>query len=298
MMGARVRTIELLTNHPTVYAPVLLAGIAIALTSGLLAPFVVLKRLSFIGHGVSHAAFGGAGVVAALGLIGTMGEGGILAYAVIGAGCVGAAALIAMLTARSGDGGRLSDDTFIGLVLVGAMALGAVLMRISSGSGPMLDLESLLFGSIVAIGMEDAIAAWAFSVLIAGVLWWQRRSIVFWTFDEQGASAFGVRTERTRLVLLLLLAVQIVVAMRLAGVLLATALLVAPGAAALRTSDHLATVVNRSASLGVIGVVAGMVVSFETDWPPGACIVLVLLGLFGLTMVIGKPVGVTASRRD
>lgn len=287
--GDRVRTIEYLTSHGSIYAPVLVAGCAIALTSGLLAPFVVLKRLSFIGHGVSHTAFGGAGLVAALGLIGTMGQGGLLAYGVIALCCIAAAGIIGVLTARSGADGRLSDDTFIGIVLVGAMAVGAILMKTASGSGPMLDLETLLFGSIVAIGPTEAIAAWVCSIIIGLVLLIERRRIVFWTFDEPGARAFGVNTDRARLVLLLLLALQIVVAMRLAGVLLATALLVAPGAAALRTSDRLSQVVNRSALFGVIGVVGGLVLSFESDWPPGASIVVVLLLIFGASAVFGRP---------
>lgn len=146
----------------------------------------------------------------------------------------------------------------------------------------MLNLESLLFGSIVAIGMEEAIVAWVCAGLIGLVLWLERRSIVFWSFDESGARSFGVNTERARLVLLVLLAVQIVVAMRLAGVLLATALLVAPGAAALWTSDQLRTVLNRAAGLSVLGVLVGLILSFETDWPPGASIVLVLLAIVGV----------------
>ncbi|HVZ94142.1 MAG TPA: metal ABC transporter permease [Phycisphaerales bacterium] len=280
-----MKTIEYLTGpNAELFRPAIVAGIAIALQASLLSVPVVLRRLAFIGQGVSHAAFGGVGLAVILGLMGT-GAGGAQnagALALIAAFCIATAIGIAWL---SGKGGA-REDTVIGIFLVGAMALGAILLhlhrRIGAAGGPTPPVEDLLFGSIFAVTPGDAqIAAWLTGA-IALALWWFRRPLLFWSFDEPAAEAFGVPTARMKLLLLVLLAVSIVASMKLAGVILATALLVLPGATALNISRRLGVVLALSITIGLIGMLGGLVLSFETDLPPGPAVVGVLCAIYAL----------------
>jgi len=267
------------------YWPGVLTGIAIALLCAPLSVLVVLKRLAFIGQGISHAAFGGVGVAAALGLFGVAGSGlgesfaSLAQFGVITGFCLAAALLVGAL---SGRGTRA--DTAIGIVLVASMALGAVLFHRAKAN---TSWESILFGSILNVGLVDTLRAAivAFAGLVA--LWWGRRAVLFWAFDEPAAIAFGVRTTFAKYLVLALLAVATVAAMKLAGVVLATALLVLPGATALQLSARLARVVALSVLVALVGVVGGLVLSFELNAQAGACIVLVLVAAFASALLAG-----------
>jgi len=120
-----------------------------------------------------------------------------------------------------------------------------------------------------------------------------RRPMLFWAFDESGAEAFGVPGARMRLALMILLTLSIVVSMRLAGVVLTTAILVLPAAAALRLSDRLVAVFTLSVALALLGVFGGLIVSFEAGLPAGACIVAALIALLAATW----PISAIVNRR-
>lgn len=265
------------------FAPAIVAAVAIALQCGVLSVFVVLRRLAFVGHGVGHAAFGGVGVAAVLGL-GAAAGGATLA--VVAAFCVGAALLIGAVTARAERAGRssvgaLRDDTVIGITLVGAMALGALLLhlRARSGAPGTPSIVDTLFGSVLGVRSPDAWAAWGVALVVLGAIWLWRRPLLLWAFDEPGARAMGVRTTGARLLLMALLGVSIVVSMRLAGVVLVTALLVLPGATALRLSDRLGPVFALAVGASLLGVLGGVFLAFEFDLPPGPSVVGVLIAM-------------------
>ena len=284
-----MKTLEFLSGQMgEMLWPAVAAGVGVALLGAALSVPVVLKRLAFIGQGVSHAAFGGAGIALVLGLVGT-GAAMSLAYlGVVGAFCVMTAIAVAWVSSRgTGTGGNgagggesaTAEDTIIGVFLVAAMALGALLTHWQRNRAPgsrVPSAEQILFGSILDVGWADAAIAWVVLVATLITLISQRRALVFWLFDEPAAEAFGVRVAPMRYLLLALLGVATVTAMKLAGAVLATAVLVIPGAAALRLSERLGTVVLLAGTVGLVGMVGGMVVSFEMDWPPGACVVLVL----------------------
>lgn len=283
-----MRTLDYLTGPDAgLFLPALAAGAAIALICGVLGVFVVLRRLAFIGHGVSHAAFGGVGVAAVLGFT-APGATGTLGYLlIVGGFCLAAALAIGLVSART----KLSEDTAIGVTLVASIALGALLLHLHArggGSAAGATLEASLFGSVLSVAPSDALAAWIIALAIGAMLALARRGLVFWAFDEPAAEAFGVATLRARLTLLALLAVAVVAAMKLAGVLLATALLILPAAAALRLSERLGVVFALSAGIGVLGVMGGLVVSFETDWPPGPCVAGVLITVLALAGGAGR----------
>lgn len=202
--------------------------------------------------------------------------------------CLFAALQIGFLTSgdsgRRGGRGRAQADTAIGIVLVASMGLGSLLLHIAEKQQRVATVswESLLFGSIVSVSEADAWAAGVVALLIVGALFLVRRPLTFWAFDEPAAAAFGVNAGLMRLVLLVMLALATVTAMKLAGVVLATAMLVLPAAAAVQFSQRAGTVTLMSVLFALLAVACGMVLSFELDWPTGASIVLVLAALFGI----------------
>lgn len=273
-----------------VYWPAVVTAVAVAVPAAVLSVVVVLKRLAFIGQGVSHAAFGGVGLAAVLGLAGGSAAGELGMLGVVAAFCVAAALGIAWLSDRRG----VQTDTAIGIVLAVAMAAGFLLHRqagqiaVRAGGPRPPALESVLFGSVLWVGWADAVVAGVVAAVVLGVLWWRRRSLLFWAFDGGASEAFGVRAGAAKRTLLVLLAVTVVLVMKLAGVVLATALLVLPGAIALRLSDRLRAVGVLAIAGALLGVLAGLVLSFELDWPAGPSIVVALAALYGVARAIGR----------
>lgn len=287
---------SLLTGE--LYRTALIAGLGVVVMCGVLSVLVVVKRLGFVGQGVSHSAFGGVGVASVLAVMlpaGVLSAGNLEAaqFGVIVLFCIAAALGMAAVSNRR----TVPADTAIGMFLVGSMALGAVLvdtarrMAVSGGRGSMVQSwESILFGSIYFANERDAVVAWCIAAGVVGTAWWFRRPMVFWVFDEETAPAFGVSGGRMKVALMVLLAVAIVVAMKLAGVVLATALLVLPGATALRLTSRLWASVGAAVLCGVVGLVVGLWASIQFDWQPGPCVVLALTGLFAAASVGGRTI--------
>lgn len=290
-----MQTLEWLTvpEYRAILLPGLLGGIAVVFMCALLSVFVVLKRLAFVGQGVSHSAFGGIGVAATLGYLGhSAAENSpaadfswIFASAIVLAFCIISALGMGLLSDRHG----VREDTAIGVFLVASMALGGLLLSLAIRSGKLsgnAGYESILFGQILTVSWTDAAAAAAACAAVVVLLWSLRRPLLFWAFDETSATAFGVPSTFFRLTLMILLCIAIVTAMKIVGVVLATALLVLPGASALRLSDRLSTVITLSAVIGVLGLLLGVFASLEhEEIPPGATIVLSLCVLFALAWV-------------
>lgn len=282
-----MRTFEYLVGPGATMQPAAIAAVAVALLCGLLSPLVVLKRMAFIGQGISHAAFGGVGVAAVLGLFTASAAGSGMplgAYAVIAGFCIASALLIGSLSRRS----AVSEDTAIGVLLVATMALGFLLLQVhrSRPGGASISVESVLFGDVTTTGPAQAAIAWTALALSAVCLWGVRRPLLFLAFDEPMASSLGVRVGRVHALLMVLLALAIVVTMQLAGVILATAMLVLPGAAAIQLSRRLVPVFAWSIGLSLLGVIIGMVLSFETDWQPGPNIAMVYVALFAIARAV------------
>ncbi len=273
------------------YLHALVGGSAVVLMCAVLSPLVVVKRLGFVGQGVSHAAFGGVGIAAVLAAAGLFAPGGWQEWGVIAVFCLAAALGMASVS----DKRSVPVDTAIGLVLVGAMALGAVLVQSSEqlavawgNRPPPARWEAVLFGSILAVGQSEAVAAWSAGVGVVAALWWCRRPMLFWALDDESASAFGVPTGKMRVLLLVLLAVAVVTAMKLAGVILATALLVIPGATALRLTDRFDRCVLLSCVCSLVSLVLGLVLSIVMGWQAGPSIVLMMLAIFAAVTATAK----------
>ncbi|MBS0195646.1 MAG: metal ABC transporter permease [Planctomycetes bacterium] len=295
-----MRTLEYFADPAMreMYLSALLAALPVVVTCGVLSVPVVVKRLGFVGQGVSHAAFGGVGVAALVGAFGLMPatewNAALAQMCIIVAFCGAAALGIAAVSDRR----AMPVDTAIGVFLVASMAVGAVLVQVSRGvaeqrghPGMVQSWESILFGSVIGAGWGEVVISAAVCCIVLGTLWWWRRPLTFWALDEESARAFGVPGGRMKTILMLLLAVAVVAAMKLAGVILATALLVLPGATALKLTVRLRRAVVLACVLGIGGLLAGLVLSIETDWQTGPSVVLVLTVLF-FAVTLAKSRGV------
>lgn len=277
--------------------PALLAGLGVALIGAPLSVFVVLKRLAFIGQGVSHAAFGGVGVALVLGFAGSSAVDSVMQSVIVLGFSIGAALVMSAL-GRSNKG-RI--DTAIGIVLSASMALGFILFNVAESRhdhdehghahGAHSDehhvIEEILFGNIANANWNMVWVTLGTGVLILTALWWFRHKLIFWSFDEPVCAAYGVREHRTGNLLLILLAIAVVMAMQVVGVILAAAILVLPGAAALHLSSRLRVVMIWSIAIGLGGTLLGFIVGDGAGWPIGPSIVLmqsiVYLAALGLT---------------
>jgi ABC-type Mn2+/Zn2+ transport system permease subunit len=285
-----MKTIEFLSDPGLrgIFVPAIVVVVAIGLLCSVVSVLVVLKRMAFVGQGISHAALGGVGLAAALGLMkSSTGALTPLQFATIVGFCMLAGLAIGGLSRREGSAGgaaSVEPDTAIGVVLVVSMSVGAILLHKFSPRG--VAWESFLFGSVLQSDQSSAISAWIVCAACLAWLFVIRRKLVFWAFDPSAARAMGVSDRWLRAGLMLLLSIATVTAMQLAGVVLATAMLVLPGAIALMLTNSARRVLLLAAVFGVGGGLTGLILSFELDWLPGATIVSVLGVLYAAAFVV------------
>ena len=250
--------------------PPLFAGLAVALVSGPMGAFVVLRRMAFFGDTLAHGALLGAALGLAL---------DISLYLAVVAVCLGLAGALTALQHQQ----QLASDTLLGIVAHTTLALGVI--AISLQEGIQVDLFAYLFGDLLAVGWQDALALWAGAILILLLMLWQWRSLLSITVSEELAQVEGVAVQRTRLLLMLLLALLIAGAIRTVGVLLITSLLVIPAASARRLTHTPAQMAAVASVLGTLAVLAGLAVSWFANTPVGPSIVVAASSLFVLTLL-------------
>jgi len=282
------------------YQNALLAGLAIALLCGVLSVFVVLRGMAFIGQGISHAAFGGAGLALLLGLFIPWLGGPIARDVVVAVFCVATALLIG----RIGRQKRVGHDSAIGICLVAAMAGGVVLLNIrtalyqrAAAAGRLEDFSAgytpsfhdLLFGNILSIPrLEVWLTVAVVIVLLAAVLA-VYKELVFLSFDAEAAEAFGVPTWLVYYGLLAVLGITIVLAMRLLGVILASAMLILPGVAGGFWSRRVEVVTAASVLCAMVSVVLGLLLSMWIEvLSTGPVIVLTLCGVLAASYLADR----------
>ena len=249
----------------------LAAGLMIGIIAPIIGVFIVLRRLSLIADTLSHVAL--AGVAAGL-LFKTYPVAGALVASLVGA--VG--------IERLRGSGRLFGEAALAVFLSGGFAVAVVLISLARGFNA--DLFSYLFGAITVVQPVDlwVIFALGLVVLIAvGVL---HKELFAITFDEEAARVQGVPVETLNMLLTTLVALTVVLAMRIVGILLTSALLVIPTITALRVARNFRHTMWIAVFCSLFAVVAGMTVSFYLDIAAGGAIVLMALLLFGIASVI------------
>ncbi|WP_022798533.1 metal ABC transporter permease [Thermus islandicus] len=246
----------------------LLAGVLLALLSGLLSPFVVQRRLSFLGDGLAHAAFAGVG-------LGLFLRGEPLWFA------LPFTFLVALAITFVKERTELSEDTAIGVFFALSVALGAIFLAKSRGY--VGDAMGYLFGSLLAVGPGDLVAV-ALMLLFAGAFLPLWGPLAYATLDRELALADRLPVVLHDYLLAGFLAVSLVLAVKVVGLVLVAAFLVIPGATARLLSRTFAQMTWLSLLLAVVSTLGGLLLSFLLDWPSGASVVLFQAFLFGLAL--------------
>jgi manganese/iron transport system permease protein/iron/zinc/copper transport system permease protein len=238
-------------------------GIVVATVAGalcgLLGVFVVLRGMSYIGHGLSHAVFGGAAASAVIGI-----------NFFIGAGVWGI--ISGVLIARVARRRVLGADAAIGVVTTASFALGLALMNRYGQASK--SIEAVLFGSVLGVKVSDIIAVSLVAVFALAVIVVWYRKMLFSTFDPDVAQVSGVNVSVVEVVLLSLLSLTILVTMRVIGTLLISALLVIPAAAARMTTNSFSRLLWISPLIGAVTCFIGMNLSYHLDTSASATIIL------------------------
>jgi ABC-type Mn2+/Zn2+ transport system permease subunit len=232
---------------------------------GLLGVFVTLRGMSYIGHGLSHAIFGGAAICAAIGL-----------NFFVGAGVWGLASGLAVsrVTRRRIIGG----DAAIGVITTASFAFGIALLGLYSRVKQ--SIEATVFGSVLGVSAGDMIIIIVVALLTVLVITLQYRPLLFTTFDPEVADFYGVKTGRIDALLMLLLSMAILASMKVLGVtLIAAALVIPPTVARMMTHSFNRMLVLSTATGAACGFV-GMYLSYHLDISSGATIVLLNFAVF------------------
>ena len=248
-----------------------------AVLVGLVAPavgvFLVQRRLALMGDGIGHIALTGV----ALGFL--LGTAPVLTAVVVAT----AGAVVIELVRQSG---RTSGDVALALMFYGGIAGGVLLIGLAP-SGTNANLLSYLFGSLVAVSPGDVALISALSAVLLLALAVFGRQLFAVCHDEEHARVMGLPVRSLNLLLAVMAALTVTVAMRVVGLLLVSALMVVPVATAQQLVRGFRATVVVALGAGVLACVSGVLGSYYVDTAPGALIVVLALGGFGLAAAAG-----------
>jgi manganese/iron transport system permease protein/iron/zinc/copper transport system permease protein len=254
--------------HYDFFVKGLTAAVLAGALCGLIGVWITLRGMSYIGHGLSHAIFGG---YAAAPLIGI--------NVALGAGVWGLASALAIgsVTRRR----KIGADAAIGVVTTASFALGVALATSLSNRGPSLDS---LFGSVLGVTRGDLLLlafAFALAVTVFVVFY---RPLLFTTFDPEVAQATGVSVARMDGLLMVVLSVSILATLTIIGVTLVAATLVIPAVVSRMLTDSFSRMLWLSTAIGAVCGLVGMYLSYHLEIPSGTTIVLTNAAVFVLVL--------------
>ena len=249
---------------------VIVATLAGALC-GLVGVYVVLRGMSYIGHGLSHAIFGGAVASSVLGF-----------NVFLGAGLWGlVAALFINKVARRRT---IGADAAIGVVTSASFAVGIII--ISAQRTFVVNFEALLWGNVLGVAPSDVPIVIGVAVFAAAAVFLGYRQLLFTTFDPEVAEVSGVRTERVDILLAVMLTATIAATMNVLGVTMIAAMLVIPPVIARLLTDSFGRMVWISTAVGTVCGFAGVYGSYYLDWSSGGTVVIAAASLFVVAYAI------------
>lgn len=250
-----------------------LAGSFVAITCAVLGMFLVLRKMSLIGDGLSHVSFGAIALGIFFGLYPF--------YIAIPLVMIGAI-LIIKITEKT----RTYGDAAIGIISAFGIAGGVILASVSRGFN--IDLFSYLFGNILAISAREVISSIILSFLVLLTIRFFYWDLFSATFDEEYAKTTGIRTSMINALLALLTAITVVLSIKVVGVMLVSALLIIPAVTALQIAKRFKSAMFYAIIYALLSVLSGITISFFYDLPAGATIVMVNALLFGMTLLYKK----------
>lgn len=269
-----------LTNPDLAFLPKALAvAVMSSIVCGVVGCHVVLRGMAFIGDAVAHAVFPGLAIAFVVG--GSLVLGGALAG-------VTTAVVVALLSQQR----RLREDSIIGVAFVAAFALGIVI--ISRAPGYAGSLQQFLFGSLTGIPTEDLYTVAFTGLGVVTIVLTLHKELVAVSLDREMSRAMGLRVLALDLVLYVAVTLAVVMSLQVIGNILALALLITPPATARLLTDRLSTMMILSPTIGAVGAVLGVYVSWSWDHPTGGTIVLVLTAVFLVAWLASPRHGVAA----
>lgn len=250
----------------------LIVGTLVSLCAALLGVSLVLKRYSMIGDGLSHVGFGALSIAMALNLSPLQ-----VSIPIV--------VLAAFLLLRISENSKIKGDAAIALIASGSLAIGVIVTSLTTGMNT--DVNSYMFGSILAMSQSDVYLSVGLSivVLILFVLFYNKLFAI--TFDENFALATGTKVGAYNTLLALLTAITIVVGMRIMGALLISSLVIFPALTSMRVFQSFKGVVICSALVSVVCFVIGISGSFVFSTPAGASVVAANILMFALFSLVG-----------
>lgn len=272
-----IQTLSSYFSYPFVQHA-LIAGILISLCASLLGVSLVLKRYSMIGDGLSHVAFGAMAVGAIL---------GVAPMRVTMPVTIAAAVILLRITSNA----KIKGDAAIAMISVGALAIGYLLLNVFSVSTNVSgDVCTTLFGStsILTLSKGDVLLCGALAVVVILIFIVFYHKIFAVTFDEGFASATGINAKLYNTVIAVITAVVIVLAMKLVGSLLVSALIIFPALSAMRLFKSFFSVIISSAVISVVCAVLGILIAILFGTPVGSTIVVANIIVFAISVGAGK----------
>jgi zinc transport system permease protein len=249
------------------------AAIIIGLVAPIIGVHLVQRRLALLGDGMGHVALTGVGLAFLLGTA-------PLVTALIVA--VSGAILIEFIRARS----RTAGDLALALLFYGGIAGGVLLSSLAAGQGSM-SLNAYLFGSISTVSSDDVVVLIVTAVLTMSLLAIFGAEMLSVSIDADSAAIKGIRVRLMSTLLAVLAAVTVVIGMRIVGLLLVSAIMIVPVAAAQQVSSSFRRTMVLGMSIGVVCAIAGVSLGFYVSVPPGPAIVLLSLAAFAVMAAIG-----------
>ncbi|SIT56472.1 Chelated iron transport system membrane protein YfeD [Mesorhizobium prunaredense] len=242
----------------------LIASVLVAVPTALLSCFLVLKGWSLMGDAISHAVFPGVVIAYILGF----------PYSI---GAFAAGMVCALATGFLKDNSRIKQDTVMGIVFSGMFGLGLVLyVKIQSD----VHLDHILFGDVLGIGLRDIVETGLIAAITAGIIGIKWRDFLLHAFDPAQARAVGLRVNLLHYGLLCLISLTIVGALKAVGIIMAIAMLIAPGAIAFLLTRKFSAMLILSVAIAVAASFLGVYLSFFIDSAPAPTIVLMLTAAF------------------
>lgn len=245
----------------------LAAAVLVGVGCALLGVYVVHRRMAFVGDALAHTTLPGVAVA-------------YLAGVSLSLGATLAGVLTAFLIGWVGRRQQVREDTAIGVVFTGMFASGVVIL---SRSGTTRNLTDILLGNVLAVTPDDLWVIGGATAVVVVVLLSIHKELELASYDPTHAATLGLKPDRLRLVLLVLLALTVVTAIQVIGLILTTALLVTPAATASLVTTRLPRTMAISVLIAVSSAVFGLLMSYHFRVPAGAAIVLVSAAVFACT---------------
>jgi zinc transport system permease protein len=249
------------------------AGVLASIACGLIGPYVVVKRISFISGGIAHSVMGGVGLAFYIGVDPLWGS---IVFALI------SAAILAWVKLFY----KQNEDTVVGALWALGMAVGILAMHLTPGY--QNDLFSYLFGNILLVSQDKLIILSLLDLLLFACVVLYYRQFLFLSFDEEYASLKGLPVKWLYLLLLIMVALTVVILMQIVGVILLIAMLTIPAAISAFFTKSLSKMMLISIALGFVFNSVGIAGSFLLDLPSGSCIVVVTCLTYFIGMIIKK----------